>query len=245
MALTATATHETLDIVTKQLSLDKPVIVAVSPDRQNINLVVKPSQPMDEFVMQLAKDLKEHKEKYPKTIVFCKSYNDCSNIYSSMVQCLGKDKTVPPGYPNLLQYRMLTMYTRASTDDMKKEIMTLYPQKESTLRLIVATAAFSMGIDIPFVQQIFHWGSPSSIEEYVQEIGRAGRDGSDSIAILINKNSRNVTSAMNSYIKNMQKCRRLVLYSNFVKYTHDNERIKTCNCCDICKLSCHCELCKQ
>jgi len=175
------------------------MVVAVSPNRQNIKLVIKPSQPMDEFAMELAEDLKKSREKYPKTIVFCKSYNDCSNIYIAMVQCLGKEKTVPPGYPDLLEYRLLTMYTRASTDVMKKEIISLYSQKGTTLHIVIATAAFSMGVDIPYVQQIFHWRPPSSVEQYVQEIGRAGRNGSDSVAILINKKSHNVTSAMKSY----------------------------------------------
>ena len=175
LALTGTATHATLDIVTKQLSLEKPVIVAISPDRQNIKLVMKPSQPLDEFAMQLTEDLRASKEKYPKTIVFCKSYNDCCNLYAAMVRCLGKEKTLPPGYPaNLLEYRMLTMYTRASTDVMKKEIISSYAQETTTLRIIVATAAFSMVMDIPHIQQIFHWCSPSTVEQYIQEIGRAG-----------------------------------------------------------------------
>ena len=235
MALTATATCETFDAVMKRLSLSEPMIVAISPNRSNIKLFVRPSEPLREFALQLADDLKKSRQNYAKTIVFCNSYNDCSNLYAMIVQCLGKEKTVPPGYPNLLEYRMLTMFTRASTDNMKEEIMSLFAQKETTLRVIIATAAFGMGVDIPDVHQIIHWGPPSTIEQYMQEIGRAGRDEGDSIAILIDKKNRFTTSSMKSYVKNEKECRRLNLYKHFIKYVHSDSCVKF-KCCDICAM---------
>jgi len=193
MVLTATATRETFKIIIKHLSLNNPVVVGMSPDRPNIFLSVTS---LEGFAKEISEKMKLERLSCPKTIIFCRSYQDCASMYAAV---LGKEKTEPPGYSNLLEYRLLGMYTVASTPAMKEMIMSIFSKANSALRVLIGTTAFSMGIDIPDIRQVFHFGVPCNTEQYLQEIGRAGRDGKLSSAILIN---RFVQQTMKSYCDN-------------------------------------------
>lgn len=57
--------------------------------------------------------------------------------------------------------------------------------KRGDLLRMTCTNAFGMGIDIPDIRTVIHFGIPGSVEDYVQEVGRGGRDGEDSHGILI------------------------------------------------------------
>lgn len=56
---------------------------------------------------------------------------------------------------------------------------------EPRLRAVICTNAFGMGLDIRDVRLVIHWQHPASVEDYLQEFGRAGRDGKPALAILL------------------------------------------------------------
>lgn len=233
LALTATATKLTFEIVSDRLGLINPALVATSCNRSNIKLLVKAKQTLEEFCFELSQKIKLEKVKYPKTIVFCRSYKECTDLFVTLMEQLGEDATHPTGYPNLLEYRYVSMYTRASTTEMKQMVMSLFSRTDTILRLVIATTAFSMGIDCPDVHQVIHWGVPCSIEQYVQEIGRAGRDGVHSQAILIMRRlSVHTETLMKQYVENKSNCRRLQLFKPFLMY--ENTNISKYDCCDVC-----------
>lgn len=68
--------------------------------------------------------------------------------------------------------------------------------KAGKLRCVVATCAFGMGIDVPDIRGVVHFGIPGCVEDYVQESGRAGRDGLPSRVILICNGERDYSVTM-------------------------------------------------
>jgi len=239
MELTATATRATFEIIKERLSLHNLVVIGVSPDRPDIFLSLAPLMELDMLVDTLCNGLKEERINFPKTLVFCRSCTECTDLYEAILDKLGTAVTEPPRYPNFLEFRLVSMYTRPSKSSYKELVLSLFRNTQSKLRVLIATTAFSMGIDIPDIRQVYHWGVPS---EYLQEIGRAGRDRKVSQAVLINRGYCHVSKPMKEYCENKNKCRRKQLLSYFIMY-EPTEAIK-CTC-DICSMSCTYKECKK
>ena len=60
------------------------------------------------------------------------------------------------------------------------------------LQTVICTNAFGMGLDLRDVRLVIHWQHPASIEDYLQEFGRAGRDGKPSVAVLFTRRTDDV-----------------------------------------------------
>lgn len=105
------------------MSLVNPVIVGSSPYRSNISYSVKPLPSLDDFCNDIAQKLMVNGIEYPKTIIFCRSYSDCSTIYIKLCMKLGNHFTFPPGYPDFHEYRLVELYSRASTQQVKDEVI--------------------------------------------------------------------------------------------------------------------------
>lgn len=244
MALTATATKTTRNFIIKSLSMQEPEIVYVPPDKDNILYTVldKPKDGVDEYFAPLVSKLKIERN-MDRIIVFCKTYNNVITIYQYFKRQLGDNFTEPPGSENYVINRVVDMYTHCTHETVKNKLIAQFT-KQSPLRIVIATIAFGMGINCPDVRHVIHWGVPSDAEMYVQESGRAGRDGKLSSATILKNASdldqRYTTKHMIEYCTNKTACRRKLLFQDFYGCSFNPEG---CKCCDICKKSCGCEQC--
>ena len=160
-----------------------------------------------------------------RVIIFCKTYKSVISIYKFFKHSLGEYFTDPIGAP---KNKLIEQFT-----------------KQSSLRVVIATIAFGMGIDCPNVGHVIHWGIPSDAEMYVQESGRAGRDGELSCATIwktsTDLTTRYTTQHMIDYcLEKNVPCQRSFLFEDF----HDcNFKARGCKCCDICQRNCDCGSC--
>ena len=245
MALTATATQATRKSICKSLGLVKPVIVSASPDKPNIKYsVCLNPEGLEETFALVADELQLHRQHTDRTIIFCRTYDSCAEIYLFMKARLRKEMTNPIGAPDKSVYRMLDMYTSCTRPDVKESILSAFLDPNSHLHIVVATMAFGMGLDCPNVRSVIHWGSSEDVEQYVQETGCAGRDGQPAKAILYHGgpdlSSRHVNQEMKQYCLNKDVCRRSILLSYFDSPT---ATIELCSCCDVCECVCQCNNC--
>ena len=104
--------------------------------------------------------------------------------------------------------------------------------------MIIATSAFGIGVDCPKIRKIYHWGSPSDFEQYVQEMGRAGRDGKNATATIFEGQvGRHTSREMKNYLDNSTICRRRLLFQQFLSYSDKGITVNGINCCDICEVN--------
>ena len=121
--------------------------------------------------------------------------------------------------------------------------------------MLVATVAFGVGVDAPNIHCSIHWGCSDSIDAYIQESGRCGRDGERSFACLYYSKrqlSRKrmddghiISEEMRIYYTNQLVCRRNLLMRAFEDNPHFEQPKPIHQCCDVCAHTCSCSNCAQ
>lgn len=168
MALTATSGPKTQSDIVRTLRLHDPAVFASSPDRSNLAICIRLTASMAEsqwsrmFVTLLRMYKAPTSQRTGSVIIYAQS--------RKMTESLGR--WLSTRIPDAIGVR----YYHAGLDhDQRNETQKLF--LDGSVRVVVATVAFGMGIDKADVRAVMHVGVPKSMDEYTQQIGRAGRDG--------------------------------------------------------------------
>lgn len=246
MAMTATATNATRKAIFKSLHMIKPKIIYIKPARENLIYAVAQKTSISLVFDPIIQQLKRERASTGRIIIFCRQYSEVATIYRYFKRSLGEEFTEPKGAPDFSRYRLIEMYTRCTQSSVKKTIVKQFTSS-SPLRIVICTIAFGMGINSPDVRVIIHWGVSEDCEMYVQESGRAGRDGEQSYCIMYHGkgdlNKKYHSPQIIKYCHNEDNlCRRKILFQDFAdcEDVHPNT---LCLCCDMCRFKCHCGAC--
>jgi DNA topoisomerase-3 len=163
VALTATATPLVQDDIAQQLDLSKPRRFILGFRRDNLFLEVEHVRPSERPA--LIGKLLQGADRTP-AIVYAATRRNAESLALE----LGK-------------HLRAQAYHAGMTPELRDRVQRAF--QSDALEVVVATIAFGMGIDKADVRTVVHAALPSSVEGYYQEIGRAGRDGKPSRAVLL------------------------------------------------------------
>jgi ATP-dependent DNA helicase RecQ len=199
-AFTATANPDAQDTIKQVLQLQKPQQFLLSPYRSNLELNIKTVCTPKGRQQQLIQFIQSRKNQ--TGLIYARTRKDCEQL----AQWLQTEN-----------YSTVAYHAGLSSEERRKIEKDWLQEK---IKFVVCSSAFGMGINKSNVRWVCHFQAPFLLSEYIQEVGRAGRDGKPAIALTI-------ISELTGFFYPEDKQRQKYLIENLEKqYQSANQLIK-------------------
>ena len=225
-ACSATIPADSLDTIRDSLHMNKPAILRSDLRRDNLILLKKDvtcnKKTLEERLEFRIKKLCKVIDKYHKTgsvLIFAQTTTYVDALYNILIEKYPDDVT--------------RYHSRIRPERRKKQL--LFDFLQGKRKMMIATSAFSMGIDVPDIELVVHFNAPINMTDYIQQIGRAGRDGRKAHCVLFYDQNGDDEAISNSFIKKAKKQSPKVakVIKAKLSQVHDFIHSDSCMVCDI------------
>ena len=202
MTLTATSTPAVTKFLEKNFLGEGYAHLKENPVRADIKVTEKGTKEADLTLSQLLLELKASGRVMPRTLIFFKSLKDFGEANVKINRFLNQHH-FPLG--------LYAVYHSLEEDSANQDTITRLKDAQGEIRLVCATSAFGMDVDVPGITRVWHVEPPAEMDDLVQQFGRAARGNGETATHTLffsGHRLRDVSPAVKEYTLNTKTCRR-------------------------------------
>ena len=183
--------------------------------------------------------IKTEKRACEKTMIFCATINAAARLHRWIRIELAEHAFADSSWKQ--ESVLVDMYHSHNDEETCQLVQITFCRQDSSIRVLVSTVALGLGVQIPDVRLVIHWGLTDSILQYWQDIGRAGRNGQPALALAYTKPA--VPHSKDSLLRlafSTGACICKTLLNAFIGQPQPTT-VCACKCCKHCLPQCNCK----